>query len=201
MIKLLRIKQASALWEIDNIQLALPYRVNIGAEIIRRELEQYRNILESGVYRTDRRCLCVCFRFFGGVSFAKLGSLAFAAAFDEMFAYFARLAVIRWADGQQTIRSKELGLHFVFEEMLHCEEAPIQYNFTYIMDEIPGSRKYQTMLETLFSDFWTVRIHALMDSQKSLQPVVARIGLLRCARYAEVMGSVEIGRASCRERV
>ena len=76
--------------------------------------------------------------------------------------------------------------------MLAVEEAQFS-NFTYIMDEIPGSRKYQTMLETLFSDFWTVRIHALMDSQKSLQPVVARIGLLRCARYAEVMGSVDTG--------
>lgn len=189
MIELLRIKQASALWEIDGVQLAMPYRVNTGVEAVRREVVQYRNILESGVYRTDRGCLCACFRFFGGVSFSKIGSLAFTAAFDEMFAYFAGLAVIRWADGQHTIRSKELGIHFVFEEMLCCEEAPIQYNFTYIMDEIPGSRKYQALLETLFSDFWTVRIQALMGGQKSLQPVVTKIGLLRCAKYAEAINS------------
>lgn len=197
MIELLRIKQASALWKIDGVQLAMPYRVNIGAETMRWELWQYGNILESGVYRTDRRCLCACFHFFGGVSFSKLGCLAFTAAFDEMFAYFARLAVIRWADGQQTIRSKELGIHFVFEEMLRCEEAPIQYNFTYIMDEIPESRKYQELLETLFSDFWTIKIHALMDGQKSLQPVVARIGLLRCARYAEAMDSGDTDEYLC----
>lgn len=189
MIELLRIKQASALWEIDGVQLAMPYRVSIGAEAVRRELAQYRNILESGAYRADPGRLCACFRFFGGVSFVKLGSLAFTAAFDEMFAYFARLAVIRWADRQHTIQSKELGIHFVFEEMLCCDEAPIQYNFTYIMDEVPGSRKYQELLESCFSDFWTVRIQALMGEQESIYPVVHRIGMLRCARYAEAIGS------------
>lgn len=189
MIELLRIKRASALWEINSVQLTLPYRVDVSAEMTRRELAQYKQSLESRAYLTDRECLCARFRFFGGISFAKIGSLAFTAAFDEMFTYFARLAVIRWADGQHTIQSKELGIHFVFEEMLRCEKEPTQYNFTYIMDEIPGSHKYQELLETLFSNFWTVRIRALMDGGNSLCSAVQRIGLLRCASYAAVLES------------
>lgn len=187
MIELLCIKKASALWEIDGIQLAMPHRVGVSAETTRRELAQYKQILESRAYLTDRECLCARFRFFGGISFVKIGSLALTVAFDEMFMYFARLAVIRWANGEHTIQSKELGIHFVFEEMLRCEKEPIQYNFTYIMDEIPGSHKYQELLEAHFSGFWTAKIRALMDGRNSLHSAVQRIGLLRCASYAAAM--------------
>lgn len=194
MIKLLHIKQASALWDVNDAQLSMPHRTGVSEADTLGAIERYGAILKDDAYLADNDGLCKAFRFFGGVSFAKLGALAFTADFDRMFAHFSELAVKRWADGDRTIKSKEVGIHFVFAEILRCESDPINYRFMYIFDGVPNSAKYPRVLENAFARFWSERIMAAMNANATLAPVTGRIGILRCAKYAAALDSSETNR-------
>jgi integrase len=201
-IKLLGIKQAAALWEVDGVQLTMPHRTNVSETDTLRAIERYRNILRNDEYLAGNGGLCGSFRFFGGVSFAKLGALAFTADFDRMFAHFSEIAVRRWAEGANSIKSKEVGIHFVFAEMLRCESDPITYKFMYIFDGVLDSGKYPQFLEGAFARFWTEKIIAVMRTDASLAQITAKIGILRCAKYVAALDRSEIDRyleASARE--
>jgi integrase len=193
-IKLLEIKQATALWEVNGIQLAMPHRTNISETDTLRAIERYKNLLRNDDYLANNDGLCESFRFFGGVSFAKLGALAFTADFDRMFAHFSEITVRRWVEYDNKIRSKEVGIHFVFTEMLHSESASIMYKFMYIFDEIPDSGKYSRILEDAFARFWSEKIMATMQDDISLAQITAKIGILRCAKYATDLDSAETKR-------
>ncbi|MDF1493706.1 site-specific integrase [Caproiciproducens sp. CPB-2] len=184
MIERLWIKRASAMWSIDGVRLTMRHLKDISDDEMILAIEKYRNLLKRQSYREENAGLCESFRFFGGISFVKLGSMAFTDDFNEMFRYYARAAVIRWAESEYIIRSKELGAHFVFEEMLRCENDPIHYDYTYIFDEVPGSRRYQEILESEFSAFWSERIEKQMLGGLDLKDITRKIGLLRCAEYA-----------------
>jgi integrase len=188
MIERLEIKMASALWSIDGVQLTMQHRLNISHADTVAAIEQYRDILKNKEYQNGNACLCKCFRFFGGISFVKLGSIAYTADFTEMFRYYAKIAVKRWAVNGNTIKSKELGVHFVFKEMLHSVSDPIEYNYMYIFDEVPGSHRYQEIFEREFSLFWSERILEQMRQGASLKAVVDKVGLLRCVEYAALVG-------------
>jgi integrase len=184
MIERLWTKLASAMWRIDSVQLVMPYRLNVSDSDTAAAIEQYRALLKSQSYRAGNAGLCDCFRFFGGISFAKLGSMAFTTDFTEMFRYYAKIAITRWAESVNIIQSKELGVHFVFEEMLCCENDPIHYSYMYIFDGMPGSRRYQEILELEFSLFWSEKIREQMRQGTNLVDITRKIGLLRCAKYA-----------------
>ena len=194
MIKPLGIKQAAALWEVDGVQLAMPHRTSVSETGTLRAIERYRRILRNDEYLAVNGGLCGSFRFFGGVSFAKLGALAFTADFDRMFAHFCEIAVRRWAESDGSIKSKEVGIHFVFAEMLRCESSPFTYKFQYIFDGVPDSGKYPQLLEIAFARFWTEEIIAAMRDDNSLAHITAKIGILRCARYAAALDSSEADR-------
>lgn len=186
MIERLWIKQASAMWRIDGIQLTMQHRRNVNDCEMVAAIEKYQELLKDQSYREGNARLCESFRFLGGISFVKLGSMAFTEDFAEMFRYYAKAAVIRWAESEHTIRSKELGVHFVFEEMLRCKSNPIHYSYMYIFDGVPGSRGYQEVLESEFSAFWSERIRERISKGADLKNITQKIGLLRCAEYAEL---------------
>jgi len=184
MIKRLKIKQASACWEIHGTEIHMPYRKQVSEEETVSWIQKYGDTLTSGCYAEGNGMLCDCFRFLGGIPFIKIGCLAFEEDFTRMFRYYAGRAVREWSKGGFSIKSKEPGIHFVFQEMLHSEKNPIVYNYRYILDGIPGSHKYQEYQEEAFEAYWKEEIRKNIMAGQSLDKVMKKIGILRCADYA-----------------
>ncbi|MFZ3130060.1 MAG: hypothetical protein WA125_02895, partial [Desulfosporosinus sp.] len=136
MIKRLEIKQASVLWHIDGAEISMFHRLNIPADMTTASIEAYRDALQRGTYRQDNAPLCEAFQFFGGISFVAIGYKAYREDFLKMFRYFTRQFAMEWYESNKCIHSKEVGIGYVFEAMLHSKENTIRYNFTYILEEI-----------------------------------------------------------------
>lgn len=128
MIKRLEIKQASALWHIDGVELYMPHRVNIKVDTTTTCIVAYSNTLQSVAYEQDNAHLCEAFRFFGGISFVAIGYKVYREDFLKMFHYFTKQFVIGWYESDKCIHSKEVGIGYIFETMLRSKGDAIQYN-------------------------------------------------------------------------
>ena len=82
MIERLWIKRASAMWSIDGVRLTMRHRTDISDDEMTAAIEKYRNLLKRQSFQKGNAGLCDSFRFFGGISFVKLGSMAFTDDFE-----------------------------------------------------------------------------------------------------------------------
>jgi integrase len=187
MIKRLKIKQASALWHIDGAEISMCHRTNISTEVTVTNIEAYKKNLQSGAYEQDNTTLCDAFRFFGGISFVAIGYNAYREEFLRMFRYYTKRFVKEWYESSKRLHSKEIGIGFVFETMLHHEKIPIKYRFMYILDEIDDSHQFVNMVNEEFSSFWMEKIQKAMVQNDNLQIISARIGMVRTIRYCMTM--------------
>ena len=182
MIELISRVTASAVWNIDGTKLSLPYRRDVPeSETISRILE-YKQILQSKAYRADNTCLCEMFRFFGGIAFVGIG-MAYENTFLECYSYYAEQFASEWAAGTRCLHSKNIGYFYVFDYMLKCHNAPIMYDFRYILDETPNSSVICDLTDKAFSEYWTLKIEVLMAENESLFVVSKRVGNVRVSRY------------------
>ena len=73
MIRMIRRITASAVWNIEGIEVRLPYRKEYPEPIMAEKIKDYREILRSRVYEQDNSSLCEAFRFFGGIAIIAIG--------------------------------------------------------------------------------------------------------------------------------
>lgn len=178
MIKMVKRVTASALWNIDGTEISLQYRKTVSdAETVSKILE-YKRILQDRVYEEDNACLCDMFKFFGGVSFVKIGMI-YSEDFLTCFSHYACLYAAEWADSDCCLFSKNVGYQHVFQVMLR----PIKYNFQHILHEVPDSSKFSQLVDKAFEEHWTSLIELIMRDGKSLDTISRRIGDVRLSKY------------------
>lgn len=181
MIKITQRITASAVWDIEGTEVRLPYRKEYPEPVMRKKIEDYRSVLESGIYEQDNIGLCEAFTVFGGIAFVAIG-LTCREAFLQCFSYYAMQFVQEWADGEKCLKSKYIGYEYVFAKMLKNEAIRIHYDFRYILDQANGGDFCQ-MNEAAFAEYWISVIWPLMKSGLSLSEVSNRVGDVRVSRY------------------
>jgi integrase len=182
MIELTGRVTASAIWSIDGKKISLPYRCDVPESQTISKILEYEQILQNKAYEDDNTCLCGMFRFFGGIAFVKIG-MVFEKTFFECYSYFAAQFAAQWADGTRCLHSKNIGYFYVFDCMLKCCNDPIQYDFRYILDEIPDSSAFCALTERAFAEYWTPKIEVMMAQVESLAVVCKRVGDVRVSKY------------------
>lgn len=179
MIEKVGIKRASAIWKVNGHEIIMQHRVNKSEELVISEIERYIKCLKNKEYTSDNFGLCRAFEFLGGISFVNIGYTVCKEEFITMFAYFTKLFVSEWIDGDKHIHSKNIGIEHVFEVMLRNEKFDIKYNYTYIFDEINDSSVFVETVNTEFYKRWTEIIKDTMQRGESLVYATKRIGLMK----------------------
>jgi len=126
--------------------------------------------------------LCEMFRFFGGVSFVKIGMI-YENAFLSCFSHYAGLFASEWADSERCLRSKHIGYQYVFELMLKSSDNPIRYDFRYVLGGIPNSVRFCGIVNQAFEAHWVPVMEQLMRDGQPLSEVSCRIGDSRLSQY------------------
>lgn len=179
MIEKVGIKRTSAIWKVDGHEIIMQHRVNRSEELVKSEIERYIKCLKDKEYTSDNFGLCRAFEFFGGISFVNIGYTVCKEEFITMFAYFTKLFVTEWIDGDKHIRSKNIGIEYVFEVMLRNEKFDIKYNYMYILDGIKDSAEFVKIVDAEFYKRWTEIIRVTMQRGESLVYATKRIGLMK----------------------
>ncbi|MFI3255397.1 MAG: tyrosine-type recombinase/integrase [Eubacteriales bacterium] len=182
MIKIIKRLTASALWEIEGNQVSLPYKKKYPEEVLKEEIDNYRNCLLHRSYQKNNAELLTAFRVFGGISFVAVG-MTLPNEFKACFRFFAQKFTEEWALGTQCLKSKFVGNEYVFQTMLRDDNQPICYNFRFILDNTVESPVFCDILEEVFAEYWSKFMILLMESEKSVAYVAKRVGDARVSRY------------------
>jgi integrase len=176
--------KASSTWSIDGVEIILWKRRNISEEQMHLKIKEYKELLQEKAYERDNAYLCGQFRFWGGLSFVKIGFVAFRESFITMFQHYANLQVNEWGNSNKVLRSKEVGISYVFDLILQHPDYDIKYDFRYILDGMEGSRILYDIVEEEFATYWIVKIQEALLSKASFCDISKRIGIIRTTRYA-----------------
>lgn len=182
MIRMIRRVTASAAWDIEGIEVRLPYRNEYPEPIMVKKIKDYREILISRAYEQDNGSLCEAFRFFGGIAFVGIG-ISCPDDFFICFSYYAKLFAKEWAEGSKCLKSKFIGYEYVFTRMLKNENFPVNYDFRYILGGVADSAQFCLMNEQAFAEHWIPVIRSLMEQGQRLVAVSKRVGDVRVSKY------------------
>lgn len=186
MIRIIRRITASAVWDIEGIEVKLPYRKEYPEPIIVEKVKAYRESLISKAYEQDNIGLCEAFHFFGGIAFIAIG-MSCEDEFFACFAYYAKLFAAEWAFGEKCLKSKFIGYEYVFEIMLRHKGVPVRYDFRYILDGIADSAQFCLINEQRFAEYWLPVLSSLMEQGLCLTTVSKRVGNVRVSKYLKQM--------------
>lgn len=188
MVKFIDSERAVARWEICGIVISLPHRRNRTNDEMHSIIEAYINAVKNKLYEKDNTALCDAFKAVGGLPFVKIGYLAMRKEFVEMFRYYAELFVAKWIDSAKCIHSKNVGVQYVFEEMLCHKDFEIKYDFMYILDDnVVDSTLFVNIVDDIFIKKWTVIVRDSIAQDESLRQITKRIGFAKLYRIAETM--------------
>ena len=151
-------------------------------------IEAYINAVKNKRYEEDNTDLCNAFKAVGGLPFVKIGYLAMREEFIGMFKYYAELFVAKWIGSNKCIHSKNVGVQYVFKEMLCHEDFEIKYDFMYILDDnVVDSTLFVNIVDDIFIKKWTVIVRDSIAQDESLRQITKRIGFAKLYRIAEKM--------------
>lgn len=188
MVKFIDSERAVAKWEICGTVISLPHRRERTNSEMHNIIKAYINAVRNKLYEKDNTALCNAFKAVGGLPFVKIGYLVLREDFIEMFRYYAELFVTKWIDCNKCIHSKNVGVQYVFEEMLCHEDFEIKYDFMYILDdEAVDSTLFVNIVDDIFIEKWTSIISASIVGDESLQQVTKRIGLAKVYKILATM--------------
>ncbi|MFI3228504.1 MAG: site-specific integrase [Clostridia bacterium] len=182
MIKIVKRVTASAIWDIEGIEVRLQHKKEFPEKIMVRKIQEYREILISKSYISDNTELCKAFKFFGGIAFVAIG-LSVRDSFIQCFNHYAKLFVAEWAKGNKCLKSKFVGYEYVFQTMLTNKEIHIKYNFRYILDSATNNFDFSLLVEQAFAEYWTEIMLIKMKNNDSMSDVANRVGDARVSRY------------------
>jgi len=188
MVKFIDSERAVARWEICGIVISLPHRRERTNDEMHNIIEAYINAVKNKRYEEDNTDLCIAFKAVGGLPFVKIGYLAMREEFIGMFKYYAELFVAKWIGSNKCIHSKNVGVQYVFEEMLCHEDFEIKYDFMYILDDnVVDSTLFVNIVDDIFIKKWTVIVRDSITQDESLRQITKRIGFAKLYRIAEKM--------------
>lgn len=188
MVKFIDSERAVARWEICGIVISLPHRRERANDEMHSIIEAYINAVKNKLYEKDNTDLCSAFKAVGGLPFVKIGYLVMREEFIEMFRYYAELFVAKWIDSAKCIHSKNVGVQYVFEEMLCHKDFEIKYDFMYILDDnVVDSTLFVNIVDDIFIKKWTDIVRDSITQDESLRQITKRIGFAKLYRIAETM--------------
>ena len=188
MVKFIDSERAVARWEICGIVISLPHRRNRTNDEMHSIIEAYINAVKNKLYEKDNTALCDAFKAVGGLPFVKIGYLAMRKEFVEMFTYYAEIFAAKWIESNKCIHSKNVGVQYVFEEMLSHKDFEIKYDFMYILDnDVVDSTLFVNVVDNVFIEKWTVVVRDCIAKDESLMQITKRIGFAKLYRIAETM--------------
>ena len=188
MVKFIGSERAVAKWEICGIVISLPHRRERTNSEMHNIIKAYINAVKNKHYEKDNTALCNAFKAVGGLPFVKIGYLAMREDFIGMFKYYAELFVAKWIGSNKCIHSKNVGVQYVFEEMLCHEDFEIKYDFMYILDDDSvDSTLFVNIVDDIFIEKWTVIVRDSIAQDESLRQITKRIGFAKLYRIAETM--------------
>lgn len=188
MVRFIDSERAVARWDICGIVISLPHRRERANDEMNNIIETYINTVKNRLYVKDNTALCNAFKAVGGIPFVKIGYLAMRDDFIEMFRYYANLFVEKWIGSNKCIHSKNIGIQYVFEEMLCHEDFGIKYDFMYILDDnVVDSTLFVNIVDDIFIKKWTEIVRDSITQDESLKQITKRIGFAKLYRIAETM--------------
>lgn len=198
MVKFIDSERAVARWEICGMVISLPHRRERANDEMRNIIEAYINTVHNKLYMKDNTALFNAFKAVGGIPFVKIGYFAMRDDFIEMFRYYAELFVTKWIESNKCIHSKNVGIQYVFKEMLCNKDFEIKYDFMYILDDDSvDSTLFVNIVDGIFIEKWTVIVRDNITQDDSLKQITKRIGFAKLYRIAESMQE-EIKKYFCR---
>lgn len=186
MVKFIDSERAVAKWEICGKVISLPHRKERTNDEMHNIIKAYINTVSDKFYVKDNTALCNAFKAVGGIPFVKIGYLAMRDDFIEMFRYYAELFVIKWIGSNQCIHSKNIGIQYVFEEMLGNKNFEIKYDFMYILDDdLIDSTLFVDIVDDIFIEKWTAIVRDSIIQDQTLKQITNRIGFVKLYRIVE----------------
>lgn len=180
MIECVKIERATATWNICENIISMPYKKSIGAAKTKAIVKAYITVLKAAAYKTDNYVLCDAFNTLGGIPFVKIGYLVDKEKFILMFRYYAEKFVDKWILSDKHIRSKSVGIEYVFEEMLSNKSFNIKYNFMYILDDKSiDSTLFVDLVNEIFISKCTELLKKTMENGESILLITTKIGLIK----------------------
>lgn len=177
--KVMQVLEYNALYpDLAKTELQVKY----SNEQVKAKIQAYLDTLKSKSYTQDNLSLCESFIFLGGLGFRNIG-LTVEFDFLECFKHYSNIFTIEWVKTDKRLKSKHIGIDYVFETMLKNDKISIKYNFRYILDGVDSSKVFHEILEESFCEYWSKIMLKLMLNQESLSRISSRIGEVRVTRY------------------
>ncbi|MBA1335566.1 MAG: hypothetical protein HPY66_1191 [Firmicutes bacterium] len=140
-------------------------------------IKKYRNILNNSLYVNDNTAMCGVFLFFGGISFVRIGYMAFRNDFLKMYRYYCRKFILEWSETDESLSFSKISIKCVFEVMLKNESIVINYGFKPILQQIDNTQIFYEILEEEYYSFWSEKVQQCLRENTALSVISRKIGV------------------------